>query len=177
MNKCLSQRSKKQIEILFLDETIRNNLIDKKNQEIYSNVTINDDGSITFGKTRCFWWNKLIGDYITISFSDFAFKTVAALAGQKKNVNDIILKGLSNEVIRNSIIDEKYDVVVDRLFDAARYGVQSDLNTKGFSINDKIDKHIKIESKDGIRVVRLPGSGDPLCELKIGVKDVNVCDN
>ena len=51
MNK-LSERSKKQIEILFMDESIKRNLIDDSKKEFYKTVTINDDGSITFGKTR-----------------------------------------------------------------------------------------------------------------------------
>lgn len=160
-----------------MDDAIRRNLIDDSKKELYSTVTINNDGSITFGKTRCLWWNKLIGDQITISFTDFAFKTVAALSGQKRNINDIILKGLSEEVIKNAIMEEQYDMVVDRLFDAARYGVQSSLNTQGFSVSDKLPKsrHIDIKSKDGIKIVRLPGSGDPLCEVKIGIKDVSWC--
>lgn len=70
-------------------------------------------------------------------------------------------------------MQEKYDMVVDRLFDAARYGVKGPLNTEGFSVSDKIDKHIKIESRDGIKIARLPGSGDPLCEIRVGVKGVD----
>lgn len=175
MNK-LSERSKKEIEILFMDDTIKRNLIDDSKKELYKTVTINDDGSITFGKTRVLWWNKLIGDEKTISFADFAFKTVAALSGQKRNVNDIILKGLGEEVIRNAILEERYDLVVDRLFDAARYGVQSSLNTKGFEVTDQVKQHVKIQAKDGVRVVRLPGSGDPLCQVKIGITGVEMCD-
>lgn len=171
----LSERSKKQIEILFMDDTIRRYLIDDDKKELYKTVTITDDGSITFGKTRVLWWNKLIGDEKTISFADFALKTVAALSGQHRNVNDIVLKGLGQEVIKNAIMDNQYDLVVDRLFDAARYGVQSSLNTKGFSIDDKIDRHVKIDCKEGIRKVRLPGSGDVLCKVKIGVTGVD-CD-
>ena len=159
-----------------MDPTIKRNLIDESKKELYSTVTINDDGSITFGKTRYLWWNKLIGDEFTMSFTDFAFKTTAALSGQKRNINDIILKGLSEEVIKNAIIEEKYDMVVDRLFDAARYGVTSTLNTQGFSINDKLpkNKHVDIQTKDGVKIVRLPGSGDPLCEVKIGITGVNL---
>ena len=175
MNK-LSERSKKQIEILFMDESIKRNLIDDSKKEFYKTVTINDDGSITFGKTRVLWWNRLIGDEKTISFSDFALRTVAALSGQKRNVNDVILKGLGEEVIRNAILEEQYDLVVDRLFDAARYGVQSSLNTKGFEVTDQIKQHVKIQSKDGVKVIRLPGSGDPLCQVKIGVTGVEMID-
>ena len=175
MNK-LSERSKKQIEILFMDESIKRNLIDDSKKEFYKTVTINDDGSITFGKTRVLWWNRLIGDEKTISFSDFALRTVAALSGQKRNVNDVILKGLGEEVIRNAILEEQYDLVVDRLFDAARYGVQSSLNTKGFKVTDQIKQHVKIQSKDGVKVIRLPGSGDPLCQVKIGITGVEMID-
>jgi len=175
MNK-LSERSKKQIEILFMDESIKRNLIDDSKKEFYKTVTINDDGSITFGKTRVLWWNRLIGDEKTISFSDFALRTVAALSGQKRNVNDVILKGLGEEVIRNAILEEQYDLVVDRLFDAARYGVQSSLNTKGFEVTDQIKQHVKIQSKDGVKVIRLPGSGDPLCQVKIGITGVEMID-
>lgn len=171
--KKISSRSKLQIQILFLDPTIRRNLIDESKKELYSRVSINEDGSITFGKTGCLWWNRLVGDEKTISFADFAIKTVAALAGQERNINDVILKGLSEEVIRNAVMREDYDTVVDRLFDAARYGVKGPLNTTGFSVSDKIDKHIKIESKDGIKIARLPGSGDPLCEIRVGVKGVD----
>ena len=171
--KKISLKSKLQIQILFLDPTIKRNLIDESKKELYSRITINEDGSITFGKTGCLWWNRLLGDEMTISFADFAIKTVAALAGQERNINDVILKGLSEEVIRNAVMRDKYDMVVDRLFDAARYGVKGPLNTEGFSVSDKIDKHIKIETKDGIRVAHLPGSGDPLCEIKIGVKGVD----
>ena len=175
MNK-LSERSKKQIEILFMDESIKRNLIDDFKKEFYKTVTINDDRSNTFGKTRVLWWNRLIGDEKTISFSDFALRTVAALSGQKRNVNDVILKGLGEEVIRNAILEEQYDLVVDRLFDAARYGVQSSLNTKGFEVTDQIKQHVKIQSKDGVKVIRLPGSGDPLCQVKIGITGVEMID-
>ena len=169
----LSNKSAKLIEILLSDPSIKQNLIDDQNKELYKTVTINEDGSIVLGKTRCLWWNRLIGDEKKLSFTDFAFKTVAALSGQKRNVNDIILKGLSEEVIRKAILDDQYDMVVDRLFDAARYGVQSSLSTNGFAMSDQIDHHIKIHSDDGVRTVRLPGTGDPLCRVRIGIKGVD----
>lgn len=172
----LSLKSVRLIEILLSDPSIKGNLIDDKAKELYKTVTIQEDGSIILGKTRCLWWNHLLGDEKVLSFTDFAFKTVAALSGQKSNVNDIILKGLSEEVIRKAILDDQYDMVVDRLFDAARYGVQGPLNTEGFQISDQIDRHIHIHSEDGVRTVRLPGSGDPLCRVTIGVKGVDWVD-
>lgn len=172
----LSSKSVKLIELLLSDPTIRKELIDDKNGELFKTVTIQEDGSIVLGKTRCLWWNRLLGDEKILSFTDFAFRTVAALSGQKCNVNDIILKGLSEEVIRNAIQDDQFDVVVDRLFDAARYGVQGNLNSTGFAVSDHIDKHIDIRCEDGVRTVRLPGSGDPLCLIKVGIKGVDWID-
>lgn len=173
----LSQKSVKLIELLLSDPTIKGNLIDDQKKELYKTITICENGDIILGKTRCLWWNRLIGDEKILSFTDFAFKTVAALSGQKSNVNDILLKGLSEEVIRKAILDDQFDMVVDRLFDAARYGVEGNLSTSGFSISDKIDRHIHIKSEDGVRMVRLPGSGDPLCRVTIGVKGIDWVDD
>lgn len=177
MDQKLSLKSVKLIEILFMEPTIMKNLIDDSKAELYKTVTINQvDGSIILGKTRCRWWNHLLGDEKIISFTDFAFRVVAALSGQKCNVNEILLKGLSEEVIRRAIMDNQLNVVVDRLFDAARYGVETSVSTEGFAISDRIDRHIHIHSDDGVRTVRLPGSGDPLCRVTVGIKGIDWVD-
>lgn len=172
MAKTISDVSKKLMQILFMDESIKRSLVDEKDNTCYKLITINDDGSITFGKTSTGWWNRLIGDEKTISFTDFALTVVKVLSGQKNNCKEIIVKGLGHEVIKTAIIKEEYDVVVDRLFDAARYGIKGPLSTKGFQISDDIRDHVEIKSKDGVKVVRLPGSGDPLCKISVGVNGV-----
>lgn len=174
MSKTISDVSKKLIEILFMDESIKRSLVDEKDNACYKLVTINDDGSITFGKTNIRWWNHLIGDEKTISFTDFALTVVKVLSGQKNNCKEIIVKGLGQEVIKTAIIKEEYDTVVDRLFDAARYGVKGPLTTKGFQISDDIRDHIEIKSRDGVKIVRLPGSGDPLCKVLVGITGVEL---
>lgn len=160
-------------DLLEHDEAIHRALIDEKKSEYYSRVDINQDGSVTLGKTRYRWINRLFGDEETKSFVDVCMTIIAVLSGQKNNVNEILLKGLTEETIKNAIMARKFEEMVDRLFDAARYGNCSPLQTKGMTMDTNIRERVKVRSTDGVRTVYLPGSGDPLMQIKIGVKDVN----
>lgn len=70
-------------------------------------------------------------------------------------------------------MDSKREEMVDRLFDAARYGNCSPLQTKGMVLDTDIKEKVKVNSRDGYRTVYLPGSGDPLMRIKIGVTGVD----
>lgn len=85
-------------------------------------VTVSMDGKITFGRTKYSWLNWIFKDTKEISFTDFAFKVANALAGQSKNRNEAIFKGISEVVLRKAIADNDYSYVVDALFDTFRYG-------------------------------------------------------
>lgn len=160
------------IQILLMDETIKRALIDEKKLEYYKRVDINEDGSITLGKTRYRWINRLFGDEETKSFVDFCITTTAALSGQKNNVNEILLRGLTRETVVNAVMDKRIEEMVDRLFDAARYGNCSPLQTKAMSLDPDVKERVKVTSREGYRTVRLPGSGDPLFRIKMNVEDV-----
>lgn len=162
------------IRILFMDESIKRSLVDENDNTMYKRVDIGEDGSITFGKTKYRWWNRLVNDEKVVPFNAWIFDVVRCLAGQQANCNDIVRKGLSQEVVDAAIFKGDYDIVIDRLFDAARYGVKTKLNTKGFQISDDINQHVKITSHDGSRIVTLPGSGEVLCRVGIGVTNVDV---
>lgn len=172
--KTISDVSMMLIRILFMDESIKRSLVDEKDNTVYSRVDIGEDGSITFGKTKFRWWNRLVNDEKTVPFNAWIFDVVKALAGQQANCSDIIRKGLSQEVVDKAIFEGDYDMVVDRLFDAARYGVKTKLNTRGFSISDKISGHVKIHSHEGDKDIVLPGSGDILCRVSTGITGVEV---
>lgn len=159
-------------DLLKHDETIKRALIDEKKLEYYKRVDINQDGSVTLGKTRYKWINRLFGDEETKSFVDVCLAIIAALSGQKNNVNEILLRGLTIETVKNAVMDSKREEMVDRLFDAARYGNCSPLQTKGMTLESEVKERVKVNSRDGYRTVYLPGSGDPLMRIKIGVKDV-----
>lgn len=174
MSKTISESSKILIHYLFLDEDIKRSLVDEKDGETYKKITINPDGSITFGKTRVGWWNHLIGDEKISSIADWSLKVVAVLSGRKANCQEIILKGLGQEVITNLIKKEDYDAIIDRLFDAMRYGVKGPLQTKGFQVSDDIRGHINITANGKNRKIAVcPGSGDVIAEVALGITDVD----
>lgn len=85
-------------------------------------VSVSVDGKITFGRTKYPLLNWFFKDTKTESFTDFAFKTANALAGQSKNRNDVVFKGIADVVLEKAIADNDYRYVVDALYDTFRYG-------------------------------------------------------
>lgn len=132
MEKNLTDKSQKLIEMLLMEPKIAEAVfVDIEHREAYKILDINQDGTLTLGKRSVRWWNRLFGLEKTISFRDFAFSTFRALVGMANNLNkNTILQGLSQELIAKAVLDKKYDFVVDRLYDVARFAVESEqLNT------------------------------------------------
>lgn len=132
MEKNLTDKSQKQIEMLLMDPKIAEAVfMDVANREAYKILDINQDGTLTLGKRSIRWWNRLFNLEKTISFRDFAFNVLRALVGMANNLNkNTILQGLSQELIAKSVLEKKFDFVVDRLFDVARFAVENGvLNT------------------------------------------------
>ena len=113
--------------------------VDIENRDTYKIVDINGDGSLTLGKRSVRWWNRLFNLEKTISFKDFAFNAFKALVGMADNLNkNTILQGLSRELIAKAVLEEKYEFIIDRLFDTARFAVESGvLNTVATPANGK----------------------------------------
>ena len=140
MEKNLTDRSQKLIEFLLMEPKIAEAVFtDIGNREAYKILDINEDGTFTLGKRSVRWWNRLFGLEKTISFKDFAFNVLRALVGMANNLNrNDILKGLSQELIAKAVLEKKYDFVVDRLFDVARFAVEDGiLNTVATPANGK----------------------------------------
>jgi len=140
MEKNLSDKSQKLIEMLLMEPKIAEAVfMDVVHRETYKILDINQDGTLTLGKRSVRWWNKLFNLEKTISFRDFAFSAFSALVGMANNLNkNKILQGLSRELIAKAVLDKKYDFVVDRLFDTARFAVESgSLNTVATPANGK----------------------------------------
>ena len=140
MKKNLTDRSRKEIEFLLTEPKIAEAVfMDVENREAYKILDINEDGTLTLGKRSVRWWNRLFNLEKTISFRDFAFSVLRALVGMASNLNkNTILEGLSQELIAKSVLEEKYDFVVDRLFDVARFAVESGrLNTVATPANGR----------------------------------------
>jgi len=132
MEKNITDKSRKAMEWLLMEPKIAEAIfVDIENKEAYKVLDINQDGTLTLGKRSVRWWNRLFNLEKTISFRDFAFSTLRALVGMASNLNkNTILQGLSQELIAKAVLDKKYDFVIDRLFDVARFAVESgQLNT------------------------------------------------
>ena len=124
MNKRLSHADSLIVQYLLEDPTIRGILVDAKQKEMYSLCTVNEDGSITFGKTSFKWWNSLVNDEKTISFNEFAMKVASAISGQKNNTNKKLLGGLLDVIASKGIKDEDYSYVLDQLLLAVKFGMK-----------------------------------------------------
>ena len=140
MKTLLTEQSQKLIELLLMEPKIAEAVfMDVENREAYKILVVNEDGTLTLGKRSVRWWNRLFGLEKTISFKDFAFNAFRALVGMAENMNkNTILQGLSQELIAKAVLDKKYDFVVDRLYDCARFAVESGvLNTVATPANGK----------------------------------------
>lgn len=148
--------------------------MDVEHREAYKILDINEDGTLTLGKRSVRWWNRLFGLEKTISFKDFAFNAFRALVGMAENLNkNAILQGLSQELIAKAVLDKKYDFVVDRLYDNARFAVESGvLNTVATPANGKempeaCDVRVMLQNKGYIPI--RDSVGNVLLNLRVKV--------
>lgn len=153
--------------------------MDIEHREAYKILDINQDGTLTLGKRSVRWWNRLFNLEKTISFRDFAFSTFSALVGMANNLNkNTILQGLSRELIAKAVLDKKFDFVVDRLFDVARFAIEDGiLNTVATPANGKtapepsrvIDKDIRVVIENGGYIPVRDSLGNVLLNLRMKV--------
>lgn len=92
------------------------------NNEIPESIVINDDGSVTFGRTPKHWWNKIFRDYTTLSFTDLCFKMLNAFSRYLPKDSNLP-RILTEEIITNAINRQQYDFVIDRFVMYAFLGV------------------------------------------------------
>lgn len=140
MEAILTNHSQKLIELLLMEPKIAEAVfMDVENREAYKILDINQDGTLTLGKRSVRWWNRLFNLEKTISFRDFAFSALRALVGMAENLDkNTILQGLSQELIAKAVLENKYNFVIDRLYDVARFAVKSGtLNTVATPANGK----------------------------------------
>lgn len=140
MEQCLTKQSLKIIDLLLMEPKIAEAVfMDVGKREAYKLLDIDQDGTFILGKRSVRWWNRLFGLEKTISFKDFAFNAFKALVGMADNLHrSDILQGLSQELIAKAVLEKKYDFVVDRLYDVARFAVESGvLNTVATPANGK----------------------------------------
>lgn len=132
MNTLVSNRSKLLIQVLLTDPKIAETVYeDSKNKDKYKICTICDNGAIVMGKTKYRWWNQLLNCQDVLPFESFALKVWNALVDMSSGINNTaIMKGLSQEIVMNSVRDKKYDWIIDRLYDCWKHVAQ---NSAGYS--------------------------------------------
>mgnify|MGYP003582110925 FL=1 len=142
------------------------------NNEIPESIVINDDGSVTFGRTPKHWWNKIFRDYTTLSFTDLCFKMLNAFSRYLPKDSNLP-RILTEEIITNAINKQQYDFVIDRFVMYAFLGV-----TEGdykLSILQLIDENPQQQQKNDCgRKKRFRGEGIAYLDLGGGQIPIGV---
>lgn len=88
--------------------------------EIARSVTVNDDGSITIGRTGRKWYNRLFNSERHIDFMTLALLISQKISGAKELDDNPVFAGLSREVLDKAFLNKKEDYIVDALWDTVR---------------------------------------------------------
>lgn len=116
----ISEPKKKLFTLLLQDKRI--NSIVLTNDEIPESIVVNDDGSVTFGRTRKHWWNWLFNDRVTKDFETVCIRMVKAF-NKYLPPESGLTKLLTEEIIHNAIEKQDYESVIDRFVMYAFLGV------------------------------------------------------
>ncbi len=120
MNKTLTDMSVSKICMLMLDETIAEKVKSAGGEGKSFEIFEVDDttGMIILGVTRFKWWNQLIKCQVKLPFTSWALAVWDALVCLSKSANaTAIEEGLSVEIAKKAQREDKYNWVVNRLFE------------------------------------------------------------
>lgn len=171
----LTSKSVCLITLMFSEPAIMKELIDSDENNLWSKVTVDSDTcEIVLGKTRCGWWNRLIGAEKRISLETFTVKVIGLLSSRANSSKSSVLirQGLAEDVIDTLTREGKSNDVIDRLFLVGYMGVKTSWSCTSIAADgfaggrNPVDVNLKINSK--IEKFELPGSGDPIIEVSIG---------
>lgn len=112
---------KKKLFALLLEDPRINSIV-LTNGEIPQSIKVNDDGSVTFGRTPKRWWNHFWGDSITKDFEVVCIRMMKAFAKYLPPESGLT-KAMTEEIIRNAINSNNYEEVIDRFVMYAFLGV------------------------------------------------------
>ena len=154
------------IQYLLEDPTIKGILVDENKKEVYSRIDINEDGSITLGKTSFKWWNHFIGDEKIVSFNEFAIKAANAISGQKNNTNEKVFAGLLEVIGNRGIKNEDYSYVIDQLLIATKFGMDGPLKCRCVNLDSgdptENRRSVRQQIEDGDVKIHVRGKSDQI---------------
>lgn len=172
----LTERSALLIQIMFLEPSVMKELIDSSESNLWSKLSIDTETcEIVLGKTRCGWWNRLIGAEKRINIETFALRLISILksrAGKNQN-GELIAKGLADEVIDALEREGRSNDIIDRLFLVGFLGVKTAWSCTSLLADGSVggtkgpvDVNLHVNKK--LYTFALPGSGDEILEVEIG---------
>lgn len=176
----LTDKSAFLIRIMFAEPAIMNELIDGKESNYYSSLTVDQENcEIVLGKTRFSWWNSLIGAEKRISISEFAFKVIGALSNKANEEGNAkrISKGLLEDIADSLQREGRSNDIIDKLFLVGYLGVKTTWSCHTMNIKqgagDNSPTTVNIRMNEEVKTFKLPGSGDPIFRISIGPKGID----
>lgn len=191
MEKLLSEDSIALIGYMLNNETIRNKVYSAGEEgETYTAIRISDSGIITLGKTKVWWWNRLLKCQFPLTFHQFASAVWDALLDLSAGGNQKALEeGLGKEIMKRAQREKDYNWVVKRLQECYDHvcnnkggaPIEVGREKSGPSVanvirtqDNPVTVNVNIDGKTH-RKVRIPdATGQAFLTCELGVTDVHV---
>ena len=191
MEKLLSEDSMSRISTLLTNETIRNKVYSAGEEgETYTAIRVSDSGIVTLGKTKVWWWNRLLKCQFPLTFHQFASAVWDALLDLSAGGNQKALEeGLGKEIMKRAQREKDYNWVVKRLQECYDHvcnnkggaPIEVGREKSGPSVanvvrtqDNPITVNVNIDGKTR-RKVRIPdATGQAFLACELGVTDVHV---
>lgn len=191
MEKLLSEDSIALIGYMLNNETIRNKVYSAGEEgETYTAIRVSDSGIVTLGKTKVWWWNRLLKCQFPLTFHQFASAIWDALLDLSAGGNQKALEeGLGKEIMKRAQREKDYNWVVKRLQECYDHvcnnkggaPIEVGREKSGPSVanvirtqDNPVTVNVNIDGKTH-RKVRIPdATGQAFLTCELGVTDVHV---
>lgn len=191
MEKLLSEDSISLIGYMLNNETIRNKVYSAGEEgETYTAIRVSDSGIVTLGKTKVWWWNRLLKCQFPLTFHQFASAVWDALLDLSAGGNQKALEeGLGKEIMKRAQREKDYNWVVKRLQECYDHvcnnkggaPIEVGREKSGPSVanvirtqDNPVTVNVNIDGKTH-RKVRIPdATGQAFLTCELGVTDVHV---
>lgn len=191
MEKLLSEDSIALIGYMLNNETIRNKVYSAGEEgETYTAIRVSDSGIVTLGKTKVWWWNRLLKCQFPLTFHQFASAVWDALLDLSAGGNQKALEeGLGKEIMKRAQREKDYNWVVKRLQECYDHvcnnkggaPIEVGREKSGPSVanvirtqDNPVTVNVNIDGKTHHKV-RIPdATGQAFLTCELGVTDVHV---
>lgn len=116
----ISPAKRKLFQLLLEDKRISSIVV--CNGEDPKAIRVNEDGTVTFGRTKKHWWNWFWQDEVTKDFETVCIRMIKAFSKYLPPDSELV-NLLTEEVIKNAVASNNYEDVIDRFVMYAFLGV------------------------------------------------------